>query len=169
MTPIGSADENVLKVAAGLLLLAGFFDLLDGALARAMNAESEFGGFFDCLADAISFGVAPSVIVIKSLSLNPGTPLSFFVTTGALIYSVCGVLRLVRFNVTSRQVQGNQELEIANKKNFTGLPIPAAAAALVSLNLFLISPDLLDWFTLSEKSKNFSDLLRHDPFGLFYD
>jgi len=66
MTGVGAVDENVLKAAAGFLLLAGLFDLLDGALARALRIESEFGGFFDSLADAVTFGVAPSVIVLKS-------------------------------------------------------------------------------------------------------
>lgn len=154
MIPCGIADENVLKAVAGLLLLAGFFDLLDGAIARAMRAESEFGGIFDSLADAISFGVAPAVIMLKSLSVNPGTSLSFFAIIAALVYSVCGVLRLVRFNVIARQSQGNYEMEIANKKNFTGLPIPAAAAAAVSLNLLLFSSDFLEWFSISEKARS---------------
>lgn len=143
MTPQGEAGLDVLIPTAGLLLLAAFFDLLDGAIARAIDAESEFGGLFDSLADAVSFGVAPSVIVLKSLSVAKGTPFSFLITTAALVFSVCGVMRLVRFSVQSK----GGELAVVHQKNFTGLPIPAAAAAIVSLNLFLIemSFDLKIW------------------------
>lgn len=153
MTEVGAATYQVLTAAAGILLLAALADLLDGAVARAMKAESEFGGLFDSLADAISFGVAPSVIVLKSLSILPGTELSFFLTTAATIYSVCGVLRLVRFNITGSQIKGDQELVDANKKNFTGLPIPAAAAAVVSANLFLASDEFQSVLTLSETAR----------------
>ena len=93
----GEANLQVLTATAGILLMAAFADLLDGAVARAMKAESEFGGLFDSLADAITFGVGPSVIILKSLSIEPGTEYSFLLTTAAMVYTVCGVLRLVRF------------------------------------------------------------------------
>src|SRR5438270_194223 len=73
MTPVGEATAQVLTATAGILLLAAFADLVDGAVARVIKAESEFGGIFDTLADAISFGVAPSIIILKSLSVAPGT------------------------------------------------------------------------------------------------
>lgn len=153
MTEVGAASYQVLMAAAGILLLAALADLLDGAVARAMKAESEFGGLFDSLADAISFGVAPSVIVLKSLSIIPGTELSFILTTAATIYSVCGVLRLVRYNIISSQAKGDQQLIDANNKNFTGLPIPAAAAAVVSGNLFLVSDEFRSLFTISDETR----------------
>lgn len=152
MIDVGAATYQVLTAATGILLLAALADLLDGAVARAMKAESEFGGLFDSLADAISFGVAPSVIVLKTLSVLPGTELSFFLTTAATIYSVCGVLRLVRFNITSSQAKGDPELVDANKKNFTGLPIPAAAAAIVSGNLFLASDEFRSLLALGNEA-----------------
>lgn len=153
MTEVGGANYQVLTAAAGILMLAAFADLLDGAVARAMKAESEFGGLFDSLADAISFGVAPSVIVLKSLSVAPGTELSFFLTTAATVFSVCGVLRLVRFNITSTQAKADHDLAEANKKNFTGLPIPAAAAAAVSGNLFSLSDEFRYLFSISEETR----------------
>ena len=137
----------------GYFAVAAFADLLDGAIARAMKAESEFGGIFDCLADAISFGVAPSVIVLKSLSVFPGTKLSFLITTAAIIFSLCGVLRLVRFNVNALEAKSNAQLAQANKKHFTGLPIPAAAASAVSLNLFLFSDDFRSLMPLSQTTE----------------
>lgn len=153
MTEVGGANYQVLTAAAGILLLAALADLLDGAVARVIKAESEFGGLFDSLADAISFGVAPSVIVLKSLSVHPGTGLSFFLTTAATIYTMCGVLRLVRYNLNASQSKGDQELVDANKKNFTGLPIPAAAAAVVSGNLFLASDEFRSIWTLSDDAR----------------
>lgn len=150
MMEASAVNYQSMTAVAGILLLAALADLLDGAVARAMKAESEFGGLFDCLSDAITFGVGPSVIILKSLSLVPGTEMSFALTTAAMIYSVCGVLRLVRFSLTSQKVKNDSELAEADKKNFTGLPIPGAAAAAVSGNLFLLSDEFRYFFSLSE-------------------
>ncbi len=137
MMEVGKVGYHELLPIVFILILAALADLLDGAIARVLKAESDFGGMFDSLADAISFGVAPSVIILKTLSVDPGTQLSFLLTSGAMIFSLCGVLRLVRFNVTSMRAKGDAELTLANKKNFTGVPIPIAAACAVSLNLYL--------------------------------
>lgn len=155
MTEVGHVDMNVLASTAGILLFAAIADLLDGWTARMMKAESEFGGFFDSLADAISFGVAPSVIVLKTLSVQPGTGLSFLLTGAVMLFSVSGVLRLVRFNVISQLAKEDLELRLAHKKNFTGLPIPAAAAAAVSANLFFASGEFRYFFAISEASRAF--------------
>lgn len=154
MTPVGEVSPHVLTIVTGFLLLAALADLLDGAVARALKVESEFGGLFDSLADAISFGVAPSVIILKSLSVAPGTELSFFITTAALVFSLCGVLRLVRFTVISNESKGDDVLIAANKKNFTGLPIPAAAAAAISANLFLISDEFRSMISISDTTRS---------------
>jgi CDP-diacylglycerol---serine O-phosphatidyltransferase len=140
MVEPGSGTYQVLQTSVLLLLLAAFADLLDGAVARAMRAESEFGVVFDSLADAISFGVAPSVLMLKSLSLEQGTGLSFFALIGAMLFSLCGVLRLVRFNVKASESKKDMEAQAAHKKHFTGLPIDAAALAAVSANLLFASP-----------------------------
>lgn len=155
MVAPGEATREVLMLITGLLLLAALADLLDGALARAMKAESEFGGLFDAMADAVTFGIAPSVIVLKSLSIPTGTDLSYLLTTSAMVYSLCGVLRLVRFAVTSNQIAEaeDQELSDAHKKNFTGLPIPAAAFAVISGNLFLVSEEFKSMLTISPETR----------------
>jgi len=153
MTGVGAADVSVLKTAAGFLLLAGLFDLLDGALARALHVESEFGGLFDSLADTVTFGVAPSVIVLKSISADPGTFCSFLITTGALVYSMCGVLRLVRFSVTATLKPAHDDLDITYKTNFIGLPIPVGASAVVSLDFLLISPDFQQVVGFSDQTR----------------
>lgn len=153
MLEIGGANFQVLTATAGILLLAALADLLDGAVARAMKAESDFGGLFDSMTDAITFGVGPSVIILKSIPLAPGTELAFLLTTAAMIFSVCGVLRLVRFNVMAQRIKGDQDLMDANKKNFTGMPIPAGAAAAVSANLFLVSDEFRNMFSISEEAR----------------
>jgi len=149
----GSGDYEVVRTSAILLLVAGLADFIDGALARAIHAESEFGFVFDTLADAISFGVAPAVLMLKTLSLEQGSFFSFFGATAAMVYALCGVLRLVRFNVKATEAKGNTELQAAQKKNFTGLPIPAAAAAAVSANLFFLSPFVGQWIHLSNSDR----------------
>lgn len=153
MLEAGSATYEALVASAGILLLAALADLLDGAVARAMKAESDFGGLFDCLADAITFGVGPSVIILKSLSVVPGTAMSFFLTTAAMVYSVCGVLRLVRFSLIAQRSKGDTQMKDANNKNFTGLPIPGAAAAAVSSNLFFVSSEFRSLFAISESMR----------------
>jgi CDP-diacylglycerol--serine O-phosphatidyltransferase len=146
----GTGSYEVVQTSTILLLVAAFADFIDGALARAIHAESEFGVMFDSLADAISFGVAPSVLMLKALSLEQGTSLSFFSATGAMIFSVCGVLRLVRFNIKAAEAKGNVDLLSDQKKHFTGLPIPAAAAAAVSINLLSLSPLIKGWISISQ-------------------
>lgn len=153
MVEPGSGDYEVVRTSAILLLVAALADFIDGALARAIHAESEFGFVFDTLADAVSFGVAPSVLMLKTLTLEQGSFLSFFGATGAMVYSLCGILRLVRFNVKTTEAKGNLELQAAQKKNFTGLPIPAAAAAAVSANLFFLSPLLNGWVDFSNHDR----------------
>jgi CDP-diacylglycerol--serine O-phosphatidyltransferase len=153
MVEPGSGIFHMLNVSVLLLLVAAFADLLDGAVARAIRAESEFGVVFDSLADAVSFGVAPSVLLLKALSLEPGTGLSFYAMLGCLLYSICGVLRLVRYNVKKDEAKGNAEAQAAQKKHFTGLPIPAAALAAASANLLLASPFMDQFFPMSQETK----------------
>lgn len=129
-----------LHISALLLLLTALSDFLDGAIARLIKAESDFGGMFDSLADAISFGVAPSVLFLKAIPYDVVNPVSFITLLSAMLFTICGVLRLVRFNVQSHdQTSDPNELE-ALKRFFIGFPIPAAAGTAVSMNLFLNSP-----------------------------
>jgi CDP-diacylglycerol--serine O-phosphatidyltransferase len=150
MTEPGVGTYGLLYSSTLLLLLAAFADLIDGAVARAIKAESEFGVIFDSLADAISFGVAPSVLLLKSLSLEQGTGLSFFAAIGAMLYTICGVLRLVRYSVRVYELKAEKNPPASFGKNFVGLPIPAAAGAAVSLNLFFHSTFAKKWFGLSD-------------------
>lgn len=150
----GSGDYEVVQTSAFLLLVAALADFIDGALARAIRAESEFGFVFDSLSDAISFGVAPSVLMLKTLSLEQGTFLSFFSATGAMVFSLCGVLRLVRYSVTAKEAKADGEQNEDKKKHFTGLPIPASAMAAVSINLLFLSPFVRKWIDLSQADRS---------------
>lgn len=145
----GSGHYEVMLTSVILLLVAAIADFIDGAIARVFRAESEFGVMFDSLADAISFGVAPSVLMLKTLSLEQGTLLSFCAAVSAMVYSLCGVLRLVRFSVKAPKSKTERAETKTKKPHFTGLPITAAAAAAVSINLFFLSSYSYQWFNLS--------------------
>ncbi|MDN3507758.1 MAG: phosphatidylcholine/phosphatidylserine synthase [Simkaniaceae bacterium] len=133
-----------------LLILAAIADVLDGAVARIVKAESDFGVMFDSLSDAVTFGVAPSVLFLKSVLLEQGSWLSFFAVIGAMLYTISGVLRLARYNVEAMKMKGDEVAIQAGKKNFIGLPIPAAAGCAISLLLFLHAPKTAEWFTISD-------------------
>lgn len=108
--------------AAVAIFFAGFFDMFDGRVARMTRTQSDFGVQMDSLADAISFGVAPAVLVYKWGLQELGLMGKFF----AFAYAACGVIRLARFNVLAARGEGSS-------RYFIGLPIPVAAAMLVSL------------------------------------
>jgi CDP-diacylglycerol--serine O-phosphatidyltransferase len=114
--------------AIALILASCVFDLLDGRLARLGGTDSPFGREFDSLADIVSFGIAPALMVYTVV-------LHEFTRTGwliASIYLICGALRLARFNCLAAQNS------TAANKEFTGFPIPAAAGLIASLTLFLL-------------------------------
>lgn len=135
-----------------LIVFAVFADFLDGAVARAIKAESEFGFMFDSLADAVTFGVAPSVIFLKSItSFEREGEFVFFSIICAMTFSMCGVLRLVRFNVEGLSGKKAKVEEFSLKKSFTGLPIPAAAISAISLIYFLVSPFSSPYFQMGFK------------------
>jgi len=146
LTPNGEVTPHLLAAMAGIFLLAALADLLDGAVARVMKAESEFGGIFDSLSDAVSFGVAPAVTILKTVATSPNDEVSYLTASGAMLFSVCGILRLARYNVLANQSKESKEVSDTFNKNFTGLPIPAAAAAAVSINLFLVSDEFRYFF-----------------------
>ena len=116
-----------LEAAAWLVVLGAFFDLLDGMMARLGGASGEFGVELDSLCDVVSFGVAPSFLLYV-FGLNQLGPL-----WGALLASLpalFGAVRLARFN--SLAVVGEKQSE------FSGLPIPAQAGAVVVFILVFV-------------------------------
>ncbi len=144
---------TLLHTSALLLLVTALADFIDGAVARLVKGESEFGILFDSLADAISFGVAPTVLVLRAIPVQPRTPLSFFLVAAAMIYALCGILRLVRFTVHTNPYRNELIEEHVQKSNFTGLPIPAGASLVISLNLLFHSPFFLSWCSMGLVSR----------------
>lgn len=117
------------------------FDTLDGRLARMGGRESLFGAEFDSLADIVSFGMAPALMVFF-LILSPTQGYPVFRNIGGLlgfVYLLCAAIRLARFNViTNPLLHQNRETKPSSKE-FIGLPVPAAAGTVASLVLFLIN------------------------------
>lgn len=108
--------------AAWVIILAAFFDGLDGRIARATGATTHFGVEFDSLSDLISFGAAPAILMYN-WTLQPFGRIGWM---AAFLFALCGALRLARFNTQSSEVR---------KDRFVGLPIPAAAGVLATIVL----------------------------------
>ena len=119
-----AAKGGNVPLACGLIFLAAVFDFLDGGLARA-TAPNPFGKELDSLCDAISFGLAPALLVFFQ---GPTVPLHYL--AAPLIYLGGAIFRLARFNVTTQ-------------KNFTGIPSPAAALTAAALTLAGLSWQML--------------------------
>jgi CDP-diacylglycerol--serine O-phosphatidyltransferase len=114
------------EIAAITVFIAALLDGLDGRVARLTNTQSAFGEQYDSLADLISFGLAPSLLMYNWSLYSLGQIHPIMGKIGwlvAFIYAVSGALRLARFNVHIGSV---------DKNFFEGLPSPAAAALLCS-------------------------------------
>jgi CDP-diacylglycerol---serine O-phosphatidyltransferase len=135
-------------MASLFIAIAAFVDFLDGFVARLFNASSEMGKQLDSLADVVSFGVAPSLIVYQFLRMSfakeeNGIEVSVIWLTPALLIAAAGAYRLARFNIDSSQQYG-----------FKGVPIPAVGLLIASLpmiywhaeNESLINLLLNKWF-----------------------
>ncbi|MFP4444718.1 MAG: CDP-diacylglycerol--serine O-phosphatidyltransferase [Desulfosudaceae bacterium] len=116
--------EGAFMKSALLIVGAMAFDTLDGKVARATRTTSQFGVEYDSLADLISFGLAPGIMMYLWVL----QPLGKFGWIAALVFLACGALRLARFNT---------HVDTADSSVFTGLPIPAAAGMLAAIVLLL--------------------------------
>lgn len=123
-----TAASELFRVAIWFILGACIFDLLDGRVARMGGNESPFGREFDSLADIVSFGVAPALMVYR-IVLQEFPRLGWMV---AFVYLACGALRLARFNCIAAEGGGGAD------KDFKGFPIPAAAGLTASITLFIL-------------------------------
>ncbi len=123
--------------ACWLIVIAGFFDMIDGMMARLTNGTSSFGVELDSLSDIVSFGVAPAFLVYAFSLKDYGN-------TGLIISSlpaVCGAIRLARFNIT---------FDGEKKPYFLGLPIPMQAVAIVAVVLNFDDVSLLYSFRVQQ-------------------
>jgi CDP-diacylglycerol--serine O-phosphatidyltransferase len=123
------AAATMFHTAIWYILGACIFDLLDGRLARLGGQDSPFGREFDSLADTVSFGLAPALMVYRIVLVE--FPRAGWVI--AFVYLLCGALRLARFNcIAAAGEKGKAD------KNFRGFPIPAAAGLIASITLFML-------------------------------
>jgi len=121
----GASHDDYYR-ASLLLVYALFFDMLDGRVARLTKTQSAFGLQIDSLADVISFGVAPALLVYKWSLFQQGT-VGLVV---AFTFAAAGAVRLARFNVLS---MGEGGTPTKPSKYIVGLPVPGAAGILISL------------------------------------
>lgn len=117
-------DVRNCMIAGWLIFLAMIFDALDGYVARLSKSASGFGAQLDSLADLVTFGVAPAILLVK---ISPA--FSYLhreaIWVIAATFAVCAALRLARFNVETDETDDHM--------HFSGLPSPAAAASIASV------------------------------------
>ncbi|MGK7346731.1 MAG: CDP-diacylglycerol--serine O-phosphatidyltransferase [Candidatus Nitrospinota bacterium M3_3B_026] len=158
--------------AAWAVIVAMFFDGIDGRVARATGSATAFGVEYDSLSDLVAFGVAPAILMYNWV-LQPFGKVGWM---AGFLFVICGALRLARFNTQSSEVRKNR---------FVGLPIPPAAgflatvvllahggleikkipavlivAAMYALALFMVS-------NIPYRSFKQVDLARRKPFHIF--
>ncbi len=121
--------HNIL-LCSWLIFLAMVCDMLDGGVARLTRNTSDFGGQLDSLADVVSFGVAPSILMVK---MCPGVSFEYrqAIWLIAATFTACAAMRLARFNVENEENDDHMW--------FSGLPTPAAAAALAGFAMLFYS------------------------------
>lgn len=121
------AFQGNLIWASYAIVIAAVFDFFDGMLARLLKAYSDIGKELDSLADMVSFGVLPSVIIYQLFALSPQTDYGAkWLSFSAFIIAVFSALRLAKFNIDTRQ-----------SENFIGLPTPANALLIASFPLII--------------------------------
>lgn len=117
--------------ATYLIFAACIFDLLDGRVARMCKSDGPFGREFDSIADVVSFGIAPAMLLAQAVLFNLDVP--YLGWAIAVLYLLCAALRLARFNcMAAAPRKPNQSMD------FVGLPVPMAAGAVVSTMYLVI-------------------------------
>jgi CDP-diacylglycerol--serine O-phosphatidyltransferase len=125
LTAIRFAVDGHIGSAVALIGLAAALDALDGRLARMLKSESAIGAELDSLGDFVNFGVTPAV-VLYLWGLKGEASLGWI---AVLIYAICCMLRLARFNVGNKRSDGQ---EPAERTSFIGVPSPAGAMLVLS-------------------------------------
>lgn len=141
VTSIQKAINEQYDVAVLMLLASAILDTLDGAAARALKSQSEFGAQLDSLSDFLAFGVAPSLLLYEWV-LDDAGKLGWIAT---IILPVAAALRLARFNVMAKTAD---DLPAWKKGYFSGVPAPAGAGlALLPVYIwFLMDPQTFTAF-----------------------
>jgi CDP-diacylglycerol--serine O-phosphatidyltransferase len=120
-----ASDSSDVMISGWLIFLAMVFDSLDGYVARLARTSSDFGAQLDSLCDLVTFGVAPGFLLVKMCPEFAFHSQAVWVIAAA--YAACAALRLARFNVET----GDED----EHTHFSGLPSPAAAAAIAGFGI----------------------------------
>jgi len=140
LTGIRFALESDWESSVVCVLIAAFFDLVDGLTARMLKATSKMGAELDSLSDVVSFGVTPTIIlylwILSILNVNSSYILGWF-WIPFIFYTSCCVLRLARFNIASRE--SLKENQVQSVSYFVGVPSPAGAIILLAPIIFSVN------------------------------
>lgn len=140
ITSVQKALSGNFEVAVLLLLAAAILDVMDGAVARALKAQSEFGAQLDSLSDFLAFGVAPGLILYV-WTLGDAGKLGWI---AAVVFPVAAALRLARFNVMASAAA---DTPLWKKRFFTGVPTPAGAIlCLFPLYVWFLTPETFEGY-----------------------
>ncbi|MHC4870537.1 MAG: CDP-alcohol phosphatidyltransferase family protein [Planctomycetota bacterium] len=128
--PLTGQQLDLIYISCACIFVAMLFDMLDGKVARMTGSACQFGAEMDSLADVVTFGIAPAVILSMSwIRVEPETGRWWNMVLGCgFVYAACACIRLARYNVES---------DVVAKDYFRGLPSPAAGGALVSMFLLV--------------------------------
>lgn len=122
-----------LETAAWMIVWCGLLDVLDGMAARLLKATSGFGAEFDSMADLISFGVAPALLVLEAGlavgGVEQGSGQFWVLLLAVGMFVLAGAMRLARFNLSTHRPSGGW---------FAGIPITAAGGGLTSTTVILL-------------------------------
>ena len=124
LTSVKFALDGRPHIAMALIGAAAVLDGIDGGIARALDAQSRMGAEIDSLADAVNFGVAPALVIY--VTLLPTSPVGWMFV---LLYAVCVVLRLARFNA----LLDDDTRPAYTREFFTGMPAPCGAFGVIGL------------------------------------
>ena len=145
---IALAFQDRIMLAAIFIFIAGVLDFFDGVAARLLNAYSEIGKMLDSLADVVSFGVAPSIILFNllNISIHPGITgfnfdsinwIEYLIPLTAFLIAIFSAIRLAKFTIDDRQTS-----------SFIGMPTPANAFLIASLPFILNDNSLMQGLLL---------------------
>jgi len=138
---IVTSQIGELELAAWIIVWCGLLDVLDGLSARLLKATSDFGAEFDSMADLVSFGVAPAVLMLNAGlqigGLDMVSPQFWLLLVAIGVFTLAGAMRLARFNLYIDQPSTGW---------FTGVPITAAGGGMVSsvVLVLLHHPDIAE-------------------------
>jgi CDP-diacylglycerol--serine O-phosphatidyltransferase len=123
-----------LELSAWMIVWCGLLDVMDGLAARLLNATSSFGAEFDSMADLVSFGVAPAMLIFHAGmevgGVQPGSNAFLVLLVSVCVFVLAGAMRLARFNLTTDKPRSGW---------FSGIPITAAGGGLLSSSVILLA------------------------------